>query len=166
VRTLLAHTQLISLFCTRVPCTNHPASVENNPEDQHAANQRFGDEGVQYVGWYHSHPRLDPTPSDKDIMMQSELQKQLPYCVGMICSPFGKVFATREVSPFYAFRMNDTEGVRYAATRAPVHYTNGFWTFYQFGQVRIAIPMLIERRLCVPTPFNQREILHTDRVCR
>jgi proteasome lid subunit RPN8/RPN11 len=85
-----------------------PESVEGETTEQHQAFVRFSERGLSYVGWYHSHPYLNPVPSDKDIRMQTEMQTQVPYAVGIICSPY---MATRtslpncEVSYFNAFRV-------------------------------------------------------------
>eukprot|EP00656_Telonema_subtile_P044223 TRINITY_DN50513_c0_g1_i1.p1 TRINITY_DN50513_c0_g1~~TRINITY_DN50513_c0_g1_i1.p1 ORF type:complete len:296 (-),score=42.94 TRINITY_DN50513_c0_g1_i1:142-1029(-) len=63
-----------------------PDSVEGQVTEQHVANQRFGESGVSYLGWYHSHPRIKPFPSCKDLEMQAEMQSQVPHSVGLICS--------------------------------------------------------------------------------
>ena len=74
--------------------------------EQHTANERFGEAGVVYLGWYHSHPRIKPLPSNaliphptaltchlvcatlgfKDLEMQAEMQAQVPHSLGLICS--------------------------------------------------------------------------------
>jgi proteasome lid subunit RPN8/RPN11 len=54
-----------------------PASVEGETTEQHQAFVRFNERGLCYVGWYHSHPCINPIPSDKDIRMQAEMQNQV-----------------------------------------------------------------------------------------
>jgi proteasome lid subunit RPN8/RPN11 len=54
-----------------------PASVEGETTEQHQAFVRFSERGLCYVGWYHSHPYINPLPSDKDIRMQTEMQNQV-----------------------------------------------------------------------------------------
>jgi len=53
-----------------------------------------------------SHPRIQPVPSERDVAMQHNLQSQVPYCVGVICSPY--MGAKQMAQTFYlnAFRVN------------------------------------------------------------
>lgn len=48
--------------------------------------------GLSVVGWYHSHPNFDPSPSDTDVDTQNTLQSWFndtgkPF-VGLIISPY------------------------------------------------------------------------------
>lgn len=82
------HTVYITCFSpsARLIEELRPDSVEGKPTDQLVANQRFNEHGAEYMGWYHSHPRIKPLPSHKDLQMQSEMQSQVPPSVGLICS--------------------------------------------------------------------------------
>lgn len=94
-----------------------PDSVEGQVTEQLVANERFGEAGVCYLGWYHSHPRIKPFPSFKDLQMQSEMQSQVPHSLGLICSSWWPAgVPARESSLqlthyFSAFRIrNPTQG--------------------------------------------------------
>merc|ERR1712166_815480 len=82
------HTAYVTHFSpsARVIEELRPDSVEGKVTDQLVANQRFAEAGVEYLGWYHSHPRIKPLPSHKDLQMQLEMQSQVPASLGLICS--------------------------------------------------------------------------------
>ena len=63
-----------------------PDSVEAEESEQVAAMDMFQGQLTEYLGWYHSHPRIKPLPSRRDVTMQSEFQAQMPYSFGLICS--------------------------------------------------------------------------------
>ncbi len=48
--------------------------------------------GLDLVGWYHSHPISEPSPSQQDILLQKDFQEALRLengdepCIGMIIS--------------------------------------------------------------------------------
>lgn len=79
---------LLSLAGKRVIHEICKDSVEGDAVDHARAISRIQDEGLVYVGWYHSHPKINPFPSMKDLHMQGEMQLQVPHAVGLICSPF------------------------------------------------------------------------------
>ena len=84
---------------------------------------------MQYVGWYHSHPRIAPFPSQIDLNMQMETQTQVPYGVGLICSswfpPTTGIRGVTKSSSMHscylnAFRVeDDPEGLK--AVKIPWH---------------------------------------------
>lgn len=88
----------------------HPSSVEGDSEDLHEAHMIFEKQGLQYVGWYHSHPRIIPSPSQKDARMQTEFQRQVPFCFGLICSPYFDRTAGQETAFMNVFRVALPEG--------------------------------------------------------
>jgi len=78
---------------------------------------------LKYLGWYHSHPRLPPLPSDKDLTMQAELQLMAHYCVGIIFSPYISS-SNIEACYFNVFRKQDKKTprairVKYALNNEP-----------------------------------------------
>jgi proteasome lid subunit RPN8/RPN11 len=90
----------------RVVTELSPTSVEGDPEDIHEAQTQFDKKGIKYVGWYHSHPKIVPTPSSKDATMQAEMQQQVPFAFGLICSPFMERSHQVETYYFNAFRVS------------------------------------------------------------
>eukprot|EP00658_Telonema_sp_P-2_P038754 TRINITY_DN27744_c0_g1_i4.p1 TRINITY_DN27744_c0_g1~~TRINITY_DN27744_c0_g1_i4.p1 ORF type:complete len:467 (+),score=106.23 TRINITY_DN27744_c0_g1_i4:135-1535(+) len=80
-----AHVTHYSPSCREI-AELRPDSVEGQVTEQHVASERFQEAGVSYLGWYHSHPRIKPFPSFKDLEMQSEMQSQVPHSLGLICS--------------------------------------------------------------------------------
>lgn len=79
--------------------------MEGDSEDLHEAQIEFDKRGVKYVGWYHSHPRIIPIPSSKDATMQAEMQQQVPFAFGVICSPYMDRNTQKEAFYFNAFRV-------------------------------------------------------------
>jgi len=61
---------------------------------QSEAVEAISQEGLQVVGWYHSHPTFLPNPSQQDLFTQTSMQRWLtektgaPF-VGLILSPYG-----------------------------------------------------------------------------
>ena len=49
--------------------------VEMDPVSQIAAGNAIVNQGMEVVGWYHSHPRFQPDPSITDIENQSNYQQ-------------------------------------------------------------------------------------------
>lgn len=57
-------------FLKRSVDTLQSDSVEAHDNDQIRAVEKFSQRGIHLVGWYHSHPRIKPLPSYKDLVMQ------------------------------------------------------------------------------------------------
>jgi protein MYSM1 len=60
---------------------------------QTEASERLHDEGLEVVGWYHSHPTFFPNPSLQDLDTQSHMQEWFAKTasaplVGFILSPY------------------------------------------------------------------------------
>jgi protein MYSM1 len=60
---------------------------------QTEASERLHDEGLEVVGWYHSHPTFFPNPSLQDLDTQSHMQDWFAKAasaplVGFILSPY------------------------------------------------------------------------------
>eukprot|EP00762_Andalucia_godoyi_P003198 ANDGO_01069.mRNA.1 hypothetical protein len=60
---------------------------------------------IQWVGWYHSHPRIAPFPSQKDMDMQSSIQTMASFGIGIIMSPY--MTAGMSVASTSSSRSND-----------------------------------------------------------
>ncbi len=45
-----------------------------DPASEVAAREVFAEKGLEFVGWYHSHPTFDPQPSIRDIENQTQYQ--------------------------------------------------------------------------------------------
>lgn len=84
---------ILSVF----PCRSLSTSLqcEIDPVSDIEARSFFSSKGFVVVGWYHSHPTFEPTPSVRDIENQTDYQTMFrrhelgvePF-VGVIVSPF------------------------------------------------------------------------------
>ncbi|KAI8927492.1 hypothetical protein BC831DRAFT_452151 [Entophlyctis helioformis] len=105
----LAHTEIIGLLggtfnaATRelsilqvFPCNSISTGVqcEMDPVSEMQARECFNAQGLDVVGWYHSHPTFEPNPSIRDIENQANYQALFrrqdgvePF-VGVIVSPY------------------------------------------------------------------------------
>jgi len=43
-------------------------NVELDPESASQVRQQILEEGLEFVGWYHSHPFFSPEPSEVDVL--------------------------------------------------------------------------------------------------
>ncbi|KAG8291984.1 Myb-like, SWIRM and MPN domains 1 [Homalodisca vitripennis] len=83
---------------TAVPCRTILSSnvhCDMCPVSQCESSELITSKGLSVVGWYHSHPNFDPSPSDTDVNTQSTLQSWFnetgkPF-VGLIISPYVSV---------------------------------------------------------------------------
>ena len=98
------------------PCRSLPTATidhsmahiecEMDPMSELAAREHFQADGLQVVGWYHSHPTFSPSPSRRDIETQgtwqsmfasvhTETQNRSPIepFLGIIVSPYNASFA-------------------------------------------------------------------------
>jgi proteasome lid subunit RPN8/RPN11 len=48
------------------------------------SSAEFDKYGMKALGWYHSHPRIKPMPSTKDLTTQLQVQSNIPYAIGII----------------------------------------------------------------------------------
>jgi proteasome lid subunit RPN8/RPN11 len=48
-----------------------------DPASEVAAREVFAEKGLEFVGWYHSHPTFDPQPSIRDIENQTQYQVKI-----------------------------------------------------------------------------------------
>ncbi|KAL0481001.1 hypothetical protein AKO1_013651 [Acrasis kona] len=62
--------------------------VECDENEFVRASILFSENNMNFMGWYHSHPRIPPFPSMKDLAMQREMQSQAPCAFGIICSAY------------------------------------------------------------------------------
>ncbi|CAG8486065.1 5048_t:CDS:10, partial [Scutellospora calospora] len=105
----LAHTEIIGLLgghfhpdsesmeVTYVfPCRSASTGFqcEMDPASEVAAREVFAEKGLQFVGWYHSHPTFEPQPSIRDIENQTQYQEMWrredgvePF-IGVIVTPY------------------------------------------------------------------------------
>ncbi|KAJ3179403.1 Myb-like, SWIRM and MPN domains 1 [Geranomyces variabilis] len=117
----LAHTEIIGLLggsydasaatlhVTDVfPCRSQSTGVqcEMDPASEMRARDYFAAKGLGVVGWYHSHPTFDPTPSVRDIENQTAYQTLFaradgvePF-VGAIVTPYDARHAADRKSRF------------------------------------------------------------------
>ncbi|KAJ3159779.1 Myb-like, SWIRM and MPN domains 1 [Geranomyces michiganensis] len=117
----LAHTEIIGLLggtydasaatlhVTDVfPCRSQSTGVqcEMDPASEMRARDVFAAKGLSVVGWYHSHPTFDPTPSVRDIENQTAYQTLFaradgvePF-VGAIVTPYDARHAADRKSRF------------------------------------------------------------------
>ncbi|KAI4461922.1 swi/snf complex-related [Holotrichia oblita] len=76
------------------PCKNVASSsthCDMCPVTQAKATDILHGEGLDIIGWYHSHPSFAPEPSQQDIDTQLSVQQWIGYekpCVGIILTPF------------------------------------------------------------------------------
>lgn len=76
------------------PCKNVASSsthCDMCPVTQAKAADSLHGEGLDIIGWYHSHPSFAPEPSQQDIDTQLAVQQWIGYgkpCVGIILTPF------------------------------------------------------------------------------
>ncbi|EFC43283.1 predicted protein [Naegleria gruberi] len=80
--------------------------VECDPNELIKAQEFFQEKDLIFCGWYHSHPRIPPFPSMKDLQMQFEMQTQAQYAVGLICSAYYNEGTTMKKSEKHSFYMN------------------------------------------------------------
>ncbi|KAI9596703.1 hypothetical protein BDF19DRAFT_22304 [Syncephalis fuscata] len=83
---------------TAFPCRGASTDFqcEMDPESEIMARIEFAERGLTVVGWYHSHPTFEPTPSIRDIENQVNYQTlfrhdsgQEPF-VGVIVNPYDR----------------------------------------------------------------------------
>ncbi|XP_064604847.1 histone H2A deubiquitinase MYSM1-like [Liolophura sinensis] len=79
---------------TAVPCVSVSTGMqcEMDPVSQTVAGEKIGSQGLNIVGWYHSHPTFAPNPSVRDLETQLKFQdwfaKGGSNFVGMIVNPY------------------------------------------------------------------------------
>ncbi|KAF5276270.1 hypothetical protein FQA39_LY06619 [Lamprigera yunnana] len=77
-----------------IPCRNIASSATHCdmcPISQAKAADRIHSEGLNILGWFHSHPTFAPEPSQQDIDTQLAVQQWIGNdkpCIGLILSPF------------------------------------------------------------------------------
>lgn len=78
------------------PCKCRLGDYESAPLAEAEIRKIIKSQGLNVVGWYHSHPTAPPTPSIRDIEMQLDYELRmkgandstyLP-CIGFICCEF------------------------------------------------------------------------------
>ncbi|EFJ51903.1 hypothetical protein VOLCADRAFT_116093 [Volvox carteri f. nagariensis] len=81
--------------CRRAEGSDAATSVELDPESQVEVQSMMEAKGQQCVGWYHSHPVFEPSPSQKDMdnqrnyqaLFRCETTKLEPF-IGIIVGPY------------------------------------------------------------------------------
>ena len=98
----------IKHYCASVRDVNNMAidGVECDGNEVVKAQNNFSEKGLIFVGWYHSHPRIPPFPSVKDLNMQHEMQMQAPYALGIICSAYYDESTSSNSSDKHSFYFN------------------------------------------------------------
>ena len=101
--------------------------AEMDPVAEVALREKVRLAGLDIVGWYHSHPTFEPTPSSVDVTNQGNYQLlfrdedsgQSPF-IGMICGPYDTAMA-RTASKLFYFFVEDLKTRK--AKRLKVGYT-------------------------------------------
>ncbi|RKP24761.1 hypothetical protein SYNPS1DRAFT_29488 [Syncephalis pseudoplumigaleata] len=96
------------------------AQCEMDPESEIMARMEFAERGLAVVGWYHSHPTFEPTPSIRDIENQVNYQTlfrhdngQEPF-VGVIVNPYDRDRMTNQSKMrFFMVGPDYADGARY-----------------------------------------------------
>eukprot|EP01016_Furgasonia_blochmanni_P033529 TRINITY_DN3511_c0_g1_i9.p1 TRINITY_DN3511_c0_g1~~TRINITY_DN3511_c0_g1_i9.p1 ORF type:complete len:498 (-),score=91.73 TRINITY_DN3511_c0_g1_i9:361-1854(-) len=85
-------TVLTSLPCENLKTNDDFHNVEMDPTSLNQNNEKLKEMSMEFLGWYHSHPVFDTTPSMIDKSTQSFFQNQWqpnPF-LGFIIGPYGK----------------------------------------------------------------------------
>ena len=79
--------QHVLLIESVFPCNSLSTGVqcEMDPESEMKARDVFAEQGLEVVGWYHSHPTFEPNPSIRDI------ENEVAYQVGLTVSSVGNI---------------------------------------------------------------------------
>ncbi|KAG2391772.1 hypothetical protein C9374_013257 [Naegleria lovaniensis] len=118
--------------------------VTCSPNEIILAQEFFQTKDLTFCGWYHSHPRIPPFPSMKDLQMQYEMQMQAAYSFGIICSSFfseGTTSKKSDLQNFYinCFRVHERQG---SFTALKVEYSiNNFGCLKSESQVEMVNTM-------------------------
>uniref|UniRef100_A0A674H2V2 Myb-like, SWIRM and MPN domain-containing protein 1 n=1 Tax=Taeniopygia guttata TaxID=59729 RepID=A0A674H2V2_TAEGU len=78
------------------PCSSLSTGLqcEMDPVSQTQASESLAARGFQVIGWYHSHPAFEPSPSIRDIDTQAKYQSYFSrggaMFIGMIISPYNR----------------------------------------------------------------------------
>ncbi|KAK3268052.1 hypothetical protein CYMTET_23425 [Cymbomonas tetramitiformis] len=101
-------------------------NAEMDPEDQVDVRDAIEDEGLQVVGWYHSHPTFQTYPSSVDIVNQNNYQRMYqneesgrgadapmdsgqPF-IGAIVGPYHEDLPSTNASSFQWFHVHPAKG--------------------------------------------------------
>ncbi|XP_074401807.1 deubiquitinase MYSM1 isoform X1 [Zonotrichia albicollis] len=82
--------------CTAEPCNSLSTGLqcEMDPVSQTQASESLAARGFRVIGWYHSHPAFEPSPSIRDIDTQAKYQSYFSrggaMFIGMIISPYNR----------------------------------------------------------------------------
>ncbi|XP_068054977.1 deubiquitinase MYSM1 isoform X1 [Anomalospiza imberbis] len=82
--------------CAAEPCNSLSTGLqcEMDPVSQTQASESLAARGFQVIGWYHSHPAFEPSPSIRDIDTQAKYQSYFSrggaMFIGMIISPYNR----------------------------------------------------------------------------
>ncbi|XP_021925301.1 histone H2A deubiquitinase MYSM1-like isoform X2 [Zootermopsis nevadensis] len=87
--------RLVLQIWRAVACRSSSSGIHCDmcPVSQTEASERLHDEGLEVVGWYHSHPTFSPNPSLQDLDTQGHMQEWFAKTasaplVGFILSPY------------------------------------------------------------------------------
>ncbi|RKP10620.1 hypothetical protein THASP1DRAFT_27588 [Thamnocephalis sphaerospora] len=116
-----ADSKQLDIVCA-FPCRGASTDFqcEMDPESEILARQEFADRGLTVVGWYHSHPTFEPTPSVRDIENQVNYQTlfrreggQEPF-VGVIVNPYDRErLSNQSKMRFFMVGPDYQDGVHY-----------------------------------------------------
>jgi proteasome lid subunit RPN8/RPN11 len=120
-----------------------PDAVEVSDMQVLESSAEFEKYGMKVLGWYHSHPRIKPMPSTKDLNTQLQVQSMIPYAIGIIAGIY---------SPNTNF---GTAPKKYARASDPSHaaISNSYFSFFRAleddsGKAGVAVNVTIHRLVC------------------
>lgn len=129
----------------------------------------FQKNSVKFLGWYHSHPRIAPFPSQKDINMQHEIQTHVSYAIGIICSSYMDekreqlLQASQETSYVNYFKVQQEEQ-ELVAVKVPVviHHTPIEFSNYSiFNHNSVTVDEMNFLPSCLAPPHLKNELVQT-----
>eukprot|EP00854_Cymbomonas_tetramitiformis_P002046 gene2045-2736_t len=116
----------LSYATEEVETEDDMVNAEMDPEDQVDVRDAIEDEGLQVVGWYHSHPTFQTYPSSVDIVNQNNYQRMYqneesgrgadapmdsgqPF-IGAIVGPYHEDLPSTNASSFQWFHVHPAKG--------------------------------------------------------
>ncbi len=119
-----------------------PDAVEVSDMQVLESSTEFEKYGMKVLGWYHSHPRIKPMPSTKDLSTQLQVQGMIPYAIGIIAGIYSTNTNFGAAKKQYA-RSSDS-------SRAAI--SNSYFSFFRAledegGKAGVAVNVTIHRRV-------------------
>jgi hypothetical protein len=117
--------------------------VEINEMQVLESSSEFEKYGMKALGWYHSHPRIKPMPSTKDLSTQLQLQSMIPYCIGIIAGIYSTNVNLGSTQKKYLR----------AADSSQSSISNSYFSFFRAvegedGKAGVAVNVTVHRHAC------------------